>query len=298
MWFTGLLAVLLAGWFLFQPETRQREVVRLVGSALERDKRVSLIDVAWDLYQLYYGNDTVATPHARDPTAIYGGAPVPVAFPHTVRILANQGFVTGYCDALGNPVWTAYRVRDVSPLPAPPERPGTFLVDTRTLVKITPEDYTHSGFERGHMAPNYAIATRYGAEAQRQTFLMSNIAPQRRELNAGLWKELEMKIATAYPARFSEVWVLAGPIFDRQPRELGRGVAIPGAFYMIVIDEAEAGLRAQAFLLPQELRPDANLSDLRTSIDDIEQRTGLDFLSGLPDEAESVLERRVTDRVW
>jgi len=72
LWFTGLLAVLLAGWFLFQPETRQREVVRLVGSALERDKRVSLIDVAWDLYQLYYGNDTVATPHAQDPTAIYG----------------------------------------------------------------------------------------------------------------------------------------------------------------------------------------------------------------------------------
>ncbi len=56
-------------------------------------------------------------------------------------------------------------------------------MDTLTIAKVTHNDYTHSGYDRGHMAPNYAIATRYGQEAQKETFLMSNIVPQLGNLN-------------------------------------------------------------------------------------------------------------------
>lgn len=298
LWVTALLAVALTGWFVTQPEGRRQEVARLLGNTLAREKRISLFDVAWDLHQLYYANDYVAAKAAGDKTHVYGGLPAATTFPHSVRVLANQGFVTGYCDALGNPVWTAYRIRDLSPLPKAPERPGTFTVDARTLSRVAPEDYTNSGYDRGHMAPNYAIATRYGAAAQRETFLMSNIAPQRRELNAGVWRELEMKAATSYPGRFGEVWVIAGPVFDQNPRELDRGIMIPAAFYMIVIDEHEGGVRAQAILVPQEAGSDADLRQLRTSIDEIEQRTGLDFLNELDEAAEELLEAPRAGRVW
>ena len=50
------VAGLLGGWFVLQPETRQREVRRLVENAFEHHKRVSALDVAWDLWQLYYAD--------------------------------------------------------------------------------------------------------------------------------------------------------------------------------------------------------------------------------------------------
>ena len=46
--------VLVGGWYLFQPAGRQAEVDRLVSAALARDKRVGFLEVAWDVWNLYY----------------------------------------------------------------------------------------------------------------------------------------------------------------------------------------------------------------------------------------------------
>ena len=126
---------------------------------------------------------------------------------------------------------------------------------------------------------------------------MSNISPQKHALNAGTWKALEQRIATNYPGRFGEVWVLAGPVFPAQPERLKRRVAVPTAFFMIILDESEGRLRGTAFLLPQDAAG-ADLAAYLTSIDEIERRTGLDFLSDLPDQAEAALEARVAAQPW
>jgi endonuclease G len=148
------------------------------------------------------------------------------------------------------------------------------------------------------MAPNYAIATRFGAAAQRETFLMSNITPQRHALNAGLWAEIEMKIATSYPARYGEVWVITGPVFGTNPQRLRAGVCVPEAFFMIVVDENEGKLRTLALLVPQETAANADPERFLTSIDEIQRRTGLDFLSELDDAAEREVESGRAKRVW
>ena len=146
------------------------------------------------------------------------------------RVLANTGYVVGYSDELGNPLWAAYRVRDAEPRPAPP-RPDEFAVDMRTVARIDPDTYSRSGYDRGHLAPNFVIATRYGTQAQRETFLMSNIVPQKHALNAGLWKELEQRIATSYPGRFGGLVLKSGSfIFDegklhRRPHPVFRRIA-------------------------------------------------------------------------
>lgn len=285
----------IGGWYLVQPAPRQQEVRLLVGNLLDSRKQVSAFDVAWDLWQFYAASDFVgAAPAPGDRTHAYAGAPV--APSGSVRLLANRGYLAGYSDALGNPLWVAYRMKDTDKLDSPP-RPDEFRVDPRTAARIEPSVYARSGYDRGHLAPNYAIATRYGREAQEETFLMSNITPQKHGLNAGLWKELEQKIATAYPARFGEVWVLAGPVFGPQPARLQRRVAVPEAFYMIVVDESEGRVRAQAFLFPQDAAG-ASLEPYLTTIDEIERLTGLDFLAALPDAAEAALESRRASRVW
>jgi endonuclease G len=303
-WFVGLnliVATILGGWYLTQPATRQHEVRLLVQNAFEREKRVSALDVAWDVWQLYYAQSAHGRIAAGDKSFVYGGAPRSTDLNRNAgnfRVLANQGYVAGYSDTLGNPLWVAYRMQDLARIPKPAARPEKFEVDRRTAARVEPDDYTGSGYDRGHLAPNFAIATRFGAKAQRETFLMSNITPQLHSLNAGLWRELEMKIATSYPARYGEVWVLTGPVFGNEPRRLRRGVVVPDAFYLIVIDESEGKLRTLALIVPQDAPTNADPASYLTSIDEIQRRTGLDFLSELEDAAEREVEQARAKRVW
>jgi endonuclease G len=302
-WFVGLnlaVALLLGGWYFAQPDTRQHEVRRLVSTALERNKNVSAFDVAWDLWQLYYANPASGRIATGDKSILYGGTPLPTAGSDAalLRTLVNRAYIVGYNDARGNPAWAAYRVRDLAAPPSAPPRPDKFEIDRRTAARVSPDAYTGSGYDRGHLAPNYAIATRHGAAAQAETFLMSNITPQRHALNAGIWKTLEQKIATSYPARYEEVWVLTGPIFGERPARLRGDIHVPDAFFLIVLDEHEGKLRTLSLIVPQSAPPSADVSAYVTSIDEIERRTQLDFLHELDDASENQIEQQRTARVW
>lgn len=294
-------AVVLGGWYLLQPHARQAEVRRLVVNAFERDKRVSVLDVGWDLWQLYYADAAAGRIAAGDKAIVYGGAPRlagSAAQNRNIRVLANRGYAVGYCDTIASPIWAAYRVQDLASLPQPAPRPEKFMVDRRTAARVTPEAYTGSGYDRGHLAPNYAIATRYGIKAQRETFLMSNITPQLHAFNAGVWRTLELKVATSYPARYGEVWVLTGPVFGAEPRQLRSGLMVPEAFFLIVVDEHEERLRTLGLIVPHEPDVGRDLSPYLVSIAEIERRTGLDFLSELDDASEQAIEQVRASRVW
>lgn len=284
----------IGGWFLLQPPTRQQEVSRLVQNAVQGQKDITAFEVAWDLWQLYYSQDFVEVAVDGDQRYLFAGTPD--AGDRRLRLLTNTGFVVGYSDALAAPYWAAYRVDDLEPGTAPP-RPDGFAVDGRTMARITPAVYTGSGYDRGHLAPNYAIAVHYGKQAQEETFLMSNIIPQKHGLNAGMWKQLEQKIAGNYPGRFGKIWVIAGPVFGASPARLGGLVSVPEACFMILVDESEGRVRTTAFIFPQEPRSD-QLGDYLTTIDEIEDRTGLDFFNKLPQAAQQQLEASKASRVW
>lgn len=298
LWINLAVALLIGGWYLVQPAERQHDVARLVRNTLARDKQVSPLDLAWDIWTLYYAEPAGPAVAGQAGGAFaYGGTPREPAG-GAVRVLNNRAYAVGYDDVLAAPRWAAYRLHDLARVGEPPPRPERFSVDRRTTARVEPSDYSGSGYDRGHLAPNYAIAIHYGADAQLETFLMSNIAPQRHALNAGVWKRLEQRIATNYPARYGEVWVLCGPIFGEPPRRLRRGAAVPDAFYLIVLDEKEGQLRAQAFIFPQETPESARPDDFLASIDEIERRTGLDFLPDLSTEAQARIESARAARTW
>jgi endonuclease G len=52
-----------------------------------------------------------------------------------------------------------------------------------------PNDYSHTGYDRGHNAPNAIFD--YDKSIQKETFLMSNISPQKPGLNRKLWARIE-----------------------------------------------------------------------------------------------------------
>ena len=132
------------------------------------------------------------------------------------------------------------------------KRPGKFSPDARTAAHITTEDYTRSGYDRGHMSPNHVIDVYFGADAQLETFLMSNVVPQRHTLNAGVWEKIEMLEADTYEPKFGEMWVIIGPVFGATPEVLTDGVQVPEACFRIWVRQEQGTPHVLAFVCPNE----------------------------------------------
>ena len=295
-----LCVVATFGWFLFQPGERKREVERLVVNCQDQHRHIRVTEVLWDIWTLYFSRPFVSTNLHPGEEILFAGEPVRTSFPHPLRTLYNQAYTVGYCDELCDPAWVCYRVFDLQKHVTPPKRPEGFFVDPRTAARVEPGDYTSSGYDRGHMAPNYAIGTHFGVQAQEETFFMSNVCPQRHRLNAGLWKDLETKIADNYTGRYGQVWVIDGPVFGPEDRllRLKNKVPVPVAFYMIIIQHHEDGVRAEAFVIDQEAPAHGSLDSYITSIGDIEHKTGLNFFPKLEKRAQTQLEEQMSSSTW
>jgi endonuclease G len=221
-----------------------------------------------------------------------------------LKVLPNEAFVVGYDEARKDPAWVAYRLAGPAIFVGYTRLSG-FTVDTRTAARVRHDDYTNTGYTRGHMAPSNAIYSRYGRAAQRETYAMSNVCPQIGELNSGRWQQLEALVAGRRPSdpswaeEYGEVWVIAGPVFDADRTFLPAGVEIPDAFYKIVldVDERSGRPRVLAFIMPNSAAA-GELEAYLVSVDEIESRTGLDFFSQLDDELETELERVPAERLW
>jgi endonuclease G len=221
---------------------------------------------------------------------LYAGAPVAVAAAGPVRRLDNPGFAVGYSPARGTSLWVAYRAEPVA-WSGFHERPA-FSPDTRVTRSPAPGSYRGSGYDRGHMAPNYLIANLYGAAAQKASFLLSNVAPQRPRLNQLLWQRLE-EIEVDHLAVWHEaLWVTLGPIYGRRPERLGGmdGVDVPEAYYRIWLDLDYGRPRVLALRVPQNVRGDERLNDFVVSVDAVEAETGLDFFPDLAKDVQARLE--------
>lgn len=212
-------------------------------------------------------------------------------------MLKRAGFIIGYSSRLRHPVWVAYKAHPYKPGVLPP-RPSGFKPDPEAPRSPKHNEYTRSGYDRGHMAPNEAIATRYGADAQRQTFLTSNICPQRPSLNQGPWRDMELRISDIWPQRFNTIWVIVGAVTPPdETRTLESGVNIPVGFYQIIVAQKEGRIYSCAVYMPQNLRRRALPRINLVSIDELEELTGLDFLAELPDAVEDEIEARTATRL-
>lgn len=220
-------------------------------------------------------------------------------------MLRNDAYLVAYDETHRNPAWVAYRVPGEMRF-THQDRPTRFATDDRTRARVNHKDYTRTGFDRGHMAPSYAIFSRFGPQAQQQTFVMSNICPQTPNLNRGRWRQLEARVAGhgrghgGWAQDRKMIWVVTGPLYEGNVPRLDTGVTVPSHFFKILLDEDEAtgALNVLTFIMPNVKKVSGELADYLCSVDETERRTGLDFFPELPDRQENALEMNVPRQLW
>lgn len=165
-------------------------------------------------------------------------------------------------------------------------------------------DYIYSsGFEHGHICPS---ADRlYSTEANKQTFYLTNMQPQYHDFNSGIWEKLEDKIRKAWvPSNTSDVLYVCkgGTIDDENNRikNINERLIVPKYFFTALLLKNSRGYRAIGFWMEHTAvnHSEDNLKDYAMSIDQLEQKTGIDFFCNLPDDIEQSVESSYAPNAW
>lgn len=174
-------------------------------------------------------------------------------------------------------------------------RSSRFFQDPDVYGCATPDDYRNSGFDRGHMAP--AADMKWSEQAMTDSHVMTNICPQNHALNSGRWSTLEKK-CRQWAQRDSALWIICGPVLtDYLPQTIGNGVSVPRRFFKVILAPYATPMRAIAFVMPNSYT-DEQLEHLACTVDQVEEITGYDFFSCLPDSIENSIENSADLRTW
>jgi endonuclease G len=123
-----------------------------------------------------------------------------------------------------------------------------------------------------------------------ETFLLSNMSPQKPGFNRGIWSSLEDAVRKlAQQENIAEVYVVCGPLFRiGEPIEVigDNKVVVPHAYFKSVLAEEEKSgrLTIWTFDIPNAEDIDEDLSSFLQPTDQVESRTGLTLWDRLKGE--------------
>lgn len=212
------------------------------------------------------------------------------------QTVIHKAFAVGYNEQHEEPDWVLYELT-ADETHGAAERSDNFRIDDAVSTgSAKPSDYTHSGYDKGHMVP--AGDMKWDEEAMSETFYMSNMCPQKPGCNRGIWKHLEEQVRH-WAETDKDIYISAGPIFlNDHPTTIGADhVAVPDAFFKVVVDVTDPQVKGIAFIIRNE-STDEPLSNFAVTIDSVEHLTGIDFFPALPDDVESTVESNIDLHQW
>ncbi len=230
----------------------------------------------------------------------------------------REGYGVGYDARLKIPLWVQYEISP-SDFEQTVDRTDDFRPDITMPEhsRAANSDYdekrsaaSSDKYAKGHMAPAADMAR--SERVMSDSFYLSNMVPQvGPKFNGSVWQRLEGDIRE-WVKSHGAATIITGPVFQASQegeerrveyRVIGENeVAVPTHLYKIVLDHRNPDApRALAFLMEnRDYESEESYTDEHhlTSIDAIEQLTGLDFLSDLDDELEAAIEVRKTTQIW
>ena len=213
----------------------------------------------------------------------------------THQIITHNYYTLSYNEAFEQAEWVAYELKKEQLTKTHRKRPY-FILDKKVKTQSAHyKNYKKSGYSKGHLCP--AGDRKFSKEAFNETFLTSNIAPQKLDFNAGVWNRLEQKVRY-WASKERKLYVVTGGILNKNLKTIGsEKVAVPKQFYKILLDYSQPEIKAIAFLIPHQ-ESKQPLYTFVVSIDEIEALSGIDFFPALPDNLENSLEKNADYKKW
>lgn len=212
------------------------------------------------------------------------------------RIITHKGFTLSYNYDWKIPNWVAYELTDIEVMGEVP-RYDKFKPDPMVPqnVSATTNDYKHSGYDRGHLAP--AADMKWDEQAMRESFYLSNICPQNPNLNGGVWKDLEEQVRDLASQKGS-IFVACGPIVTDASTTIGENkVVVPQAFFKVLLQEEDGTIHTIGFVY-ENISGRKPMSTYAMTVDEVEEITGIDFFPSLPNKIEKKTESEVDFTKW
>lgn len=211
-------------------------------------------------------------------------------------IIEREGYSLGYIEKHEQPAWVVYIITAEEVANRVAKRGNNFREDPMIPTgSATPQDYTRSGYDRGHLAPAADMA--FSVKTMSESFYMSNMSPQAPQFNRGIWAKLERQIRHFATAE-KRIVVVTGPILPKEKTVTigANAVTVPEYYYKVIYDTSPPE-KMIGFILPNR----GSRADLRTfvvTVDRVEELTGLDFFSTVPKEKQEQLEKTITIQNW
>lgn len=201
-------------------------------------------------------------------------------------IIVHLGYTASYNHVSLCPDWVAW---ELTAEEANGQNDGQYSFSRDPDVrfpKASREDYSRSGFDKGHMAPRADM--RWNCQALEESYYFTNICPQDHEMNSQAWRKIE-ELTRRLAKRYGSVFIVCGPIFGGDnPRKIG-GVSVPNAFFKALAVSTADGYRTVGFLVdnnPQSFSP----RHYAVSVDSVEAVVGRNLFPLVDEEAEAVFD--------
>ena len=182
-----------------------------------------------------------------------------VVVPNTT-VLCNTFYVTVFDEAHNAAVFSSevYQPKTTSVT-----RTNDFRKDARIKNSPTPDDYTNTGYDRGHLA---AAADSSTQQQMSDTFLMTNMTPQEPTVNRTPWRLLEVKVRD-----MSYKYVVTGAAYSFPAKTIGtHNVSVPVSYYKIVY-LSDGSIKAYE----ADNKPKSPVVD--STVEAVEKKTGIKF---------------------
>lgn len=180
--------------------------------------------------------------------------------------------------------------------------------------------FSGTGFDHGHICPSNDRL--YSSAANYQTFYMTNMQPQYSVFNgsaqehkySGLWINMENFINastntsvhmtnmvdgdTLFVCKGGTIEATAAcqdPIIEKR----STGLIVPKYYFMAILCKKSGQYKALAFWIEHKASNDTGnaLAKYVVNIDELEEKTGIDFFCNLPDETEKRVESNSADNI-
>lgn len=192
-------------------------------------------------------------------------------------------------------------------------------------MQVDNEYHKNDGFDRGHLCASEDRV--YSKDANKQTFYYSNMSPQFNSFNGGFWASFEKCVRNWGRYSFDKLYVAKGgtlnhllvsyigenkgadgviPKTDADGFTI-HGLACPQYYFMAVLGAKDGIFHAIGFWIEHrddygykygDKIPADVLKKYIVSIDELEEKTGIDFFCNLPDDLENQVEKICDENAW